>query len=227
MPEKKIQKMFYCSDQRTKKIIENRIEDIAIQTHNSSSLIIENILLDRLLPRNRDARFIIQSCLYADEKQGSVQQTLDSLFSYNASGINWKSKHNNFKPILEFCIYYSIAVSSSSVIGEHLHYLSLQLRDIVDRIQNCANACIEPVNRRMYSSQSQLAELLLDIVEHDSQEIVLKSHFQLVYDCWDLLCDCSVTYAYLGCLVRMCDFREDVNARNQLCNIIIKISDQW
>lgn len=52
MAIKKIQKMFYYSSEYAKKFIETRIEDLANKTQRSSSFIIENILMDGLLPNN-------------------------------------------------------------------------------------------------------------------------------------------------------------------------------
>lgn len=38
--------------------------------------------------------------------QGSIQKTLDALFSFNAAGVNWNSKYDNFLPVIEDCKYY-------------------------------------------------------------------------------------------------------------------------
>lgn len=227
MAMKKIQKMFYYSSEYAKKFIESRIEDVAIKTQRSSSFIIENILMDGLLPKNEEAKSIIRNNLYSDDEQGGVKRTLDAVFSDNAAGINWNSKHSNFKPLVEYCIYYSSATSTYKGNDGHIHYLLSQLRDIADRIDNSANACIEPFDRKMYLSQSEMAKLLLEIAEENPKEIVFRNHFQLVYDCWDMLDDWSITYRYLCCLAVMCDFQENTNARNKLYDIISEISEEW
>lgn len=227
MAIKKIQKMFYFSSEYMKKFIESRIEDLAIKTQRSSSFIIENLLLEGLLPKNEEAKFIIQNNLYPDSEQGGVKKTMDALFSNNAAGINWSSKHTNFKPLVEFCIYFIDSNSKCKNDDGRLHYLQSQLRDIVDRIENSANSCIEPLDRKMYFSQSEMAKMLLEIVEKNPTEIIFKNHFQLVYDCWDMLDDWSITYRYLGCLAEMCDFQENTNARNKLYDIITELSKEW
>ena len=79
----------------------------------------------------------------------------------------------------------------------------------------------------MYSSQLELAKLMLKNAEENPKEIVFRNHFQLVYDCWDMLDDWSITYRYLGCLARMCDFQENTNARNKLYDIISELSLEW
>ena len=227
MARKKIQKMFYYSSEYAKKFIETRIEDLANKTQRSSSFIIENILMDGLLPKNEEAKAIIRCNLYPDDEQGGVQKTLDAVFSNNSAGINWSSKHSNFKPLVEYCIYYSRATSTIKGNENLVPYLLSQLKDIVDRIENCRDACIETYDRQMFSSQLKMAELLLKNAEENPKEIVFRNHFQLMFDCWDMLNDWSITYKYLGCLARMCDFQENTIARNKLYDIISEISEEW
>lgn len=227
MAIKKFQKMFYYSNEFTKKFIETRIEDLAIKTQRSSSFLIENILMDGLLPKNEEAKNIIRYNLYPDNEQGGVQKTLDAVFSDNSAGINWASKHTNFKPLVEYCIYYSCA--SATVKGNEnlVPYLTSQLKSIVDRIENCRDACIETYDREMYSNLLEMAKFMLKNAEDNPKEIVFRNHFQLVYDGWDMLDDWSITYRYLACLARMCDFQENTIARNKLYDIISEISEEW
>lgn len=224
---KKIQKMFYYSSEPMKKFIESRIDDVSIKTQRSSSFIIENLLLDGLLPKNEEAKQLIRNNLYADNAQCGVKRTLDAIFSSNAAGINWKSRHSNFKPLVEYCIYFGIETPISNGNEGHLQYLLSQLRDIVEYVENCTNACIEPYDHKMYASQSEMAKVLMNTAEKAPTEIIFRNHFQLVYDCWDMLDDWSITYRYLACLVTMCDFQENSNARNTLYDIISEISEEW
>lgn len=227
MAIKKIQKMFYYSSEYVKKFIESRLDDLSIKTKHSTSYLIETILLDGLLPKNEEARAIIQNNLYPDSAQGGVKKTLDSMFSINAAGAGWKSKHDNLKPLVEYCIYYCSTTPTYNQNDGYLQYFLGQLRSIVDRIENCTNSCIEIIDRKMYASQLELAKVLLKTAEEQPEDIIPRNHFQLVYDCWDMLDDWSITYRYLSCLVAICDFQENSNARNKLYDIISEISEEW
>lgn len=227
MALKKIQKMFYYSNEYIKQFIESRIEDVSHKTQRSSSFIIENLLLSGLLPQNEDASHIIRTNLYPDDSQGGVKKTLDAIFSYNAAGTGWKSKHSNFELLVIYCINYCMGTTGYKGNDGDLYYLRSQLRDIVERIGNCTNACIEPYDRRMYSSQYELAKFLLKTAEDNPAEISFRNHFQLVYDCWYMLDDWSITYRYLSCLANLCDFTENSDARNELYDIISAISAEW
>ena len=228
MAIKKIQKMFYYSSEYIKKFIESRLDDLSIKTKHSTSYLIETILLDGLLPKNEEAKTIIQNNLYPDSTQGGVKKTLDSVFSINAAGTGWKSKYDNLKPLVEYCIYYCCSTNQTSNQNDaYLQYFLGQLRPVVDRIENCTNACIEILDRKMYASQLELAKVLLKTAEEHPEEIIPRNHFQLIYDCWDMLDDWSITYRYLSCLVAICDFQENSNARNKLYDIISEISEEW
>lgn len=227
MAMKKIQKMFYLSSDYVKKFIETRIEDLAIKNQRSSSFIIESILLDGLLPKNESAKGIIRGYLYPDNEQGGVQRTLDAIFSQNAAGINWKSKHNNFKPLVEFCIYFSTSEPMKKGNESHIPYLLSQFNSVIERIENCKDACIETYDRQMYTSQLELAIILKKSIEENPSKVDFRNCFQLVYDCWDMLDDWSITYRFLYALTTVCEFQENTISRNELYDIISKISEEW
>ena len=63
--------------------------------------------------------------------------------------------------------------------------------------------------------------------EEDPSNIVIRQHFELVRDCWDMLDDWSITYRYLMDLVTMGEFQESTIARNDLYDIISEISKEW
>lgn len=224
---KKNQKMFYFSSEYVKKFVETRIDDIASESQRSSSYIIENLLLNGLLPKNEEARYLIRQNLYPDGENGGIKKTLDALFSANAAGMDWKSKHNNFKPLVEYCLLYCDSTSHYKK-GPYLDYFINQLRNITDRIENCVSACIEVYDKKMYSSYLEFAKLLIQKAEKSPEEIVYRECFDLVNTCWDMLYDWSITFRFLACVTRMCDFiEENYNARNTLYNIISDISEEW
>ena len=227
MAMKKIQKAFNLSSEHVKNFIEMRIEDLAIKTQRTSSYLIENILLDGLLPKNRDARDIIKYRLYPEDKQGGVKNTLDHIFSYNAGGVDWKSKHGNFKPLVEYCLAFGSNSATYSNRSYGISYFYSQLDSVVKRITECSKFVIENEDRNMYKSFAEYAAMLKKNAYTDPENIRISEHFQLVYDCWDMLYDWSITYRYLMVLAANGEFQESAIARNDLYDIINQISEEW
>ena len=227
MAIKKIQKAFYLSSEYVKDFIESRIEDIAVKTQRSSSFIIENLLLDGLLPDNEEAKSIIRYHLYPDGERGGVQKTLEAIFAHNAAGLNWNSKYDNFKPLVDYCLNFGMVSATYKGKGTVLPHFYSQLRDVVDRIENCTASCIETYDRKRFESIAEWAKTLQKTAEEDPAKIVIREHFELVRDCWDMLGDWSITYRYLMDLVTMGEFQESTIARNDLYDIISEISKEW
>ena len=63
----------------------NRILKDKSETLNiTESAVVEQVLVDNFLPKNSDAKFIVENYLYSEN--GSVSKTLSALFSDNAAG---------------------------------------------------------------------------------------------------------------------------------------------
>lgn len=225
MATKKIQKAFYLSSEHVKKFIDSRLEDITLNSSASSSYIIENFLLDGMLPKNAEARSMIFNNLYPDNSSG-VKETLVSLFASNEDP-NWKAKHANLFPIIEFCIKYG-SDSAACRGDEHpiYHFLS-QFESVVNRIDSCTSFCIESYDRYMYKDLLNRAQSLLARANEDPKTIIYKEHFDLVRDCWKMLDDWAITYRYLKDLTEMDTFLESASSRNELCSVINDISKTW
>lgn len=227
MTQKKIQKAFYLSSEYAKEFIETRIDDIAVKTQHSSSYIIETLLLKSLLPENEEAKDIIRYNLYPQDGQGGVQRTLEAIFSKNAAGTGWEPRHNNFFPLIEFCLNFGTYSATYKGKQTSLDHFYSQMRSIVEYVKNCANSCIEEYDRQRYESLAAWAGQLYEKAQSEPNEIVIRYHFELVRDCWAMLSNYDITYRYLRDLVMMGEFQESTIARNELYDIINEISKEW
>lgn len=227
MALKKIQKTFYVSSETNKKLIENRIDYLSAKDNRSSSYTIESLLLKELLPKNREAKSIIEHYLYSTSGQSGVKFTLDALFSYNAAGVYWKSKYNNFKPLLEYCMKYGI--DSTKITGKEpqLHHFHSQFKEIVEQIEKRTEEVIESLDREKYENKLDWSRQLLKIIESNPKSIVVKDYFELIYDCWDMLYDWSITFRCLSDLSLLGEFDESNDSKNILCDIVCELSEEW
>ena len=165
--------------------------------------------------------------VYPDGERGGVQKTLEAIFAHNAAGLNWNSKYDNFKPLVDYCLNFGMVSATYKGKGTVLPHYYSQLRDVVDRIENCTASCIETYDRKRFESIAEWAKTLQKTAEEDPAKIVIREHFELVRDCWDMLGDWSITYRYLMDLVTMGEFQESTIARNDLYDIISEISKEW
>lgn len=227
MANKKIQKAFYLSSEFVKQFIESRIGDLAIQKDRSSSYIIEELLLNGLLPKNEEAKHLIQNYLYSEKGADGVKRTLSTAFQINSAGVNWNSRHSNFKPIVDYCLKFGASSATCNNTKDQLNHFYSNLKMVVERIENCTQSCIEPYDRDMYESKTEWAKDLLKKAEENPKSIVIREHFELVRDCWDMLSAWSMTYRYLADLAKMGKFQEDAVARNELYEVIDKVSKEW
>ena len=223
MGNKKTQKIFYYSTLEKKHFIENRIEDIARQTQHSASYIIEDTLLNGLLPKNDLARHIIQNHLYT-RQVNHINNTLAALFSINSAGINWRSKYDNFKPFVEFCIYNLENAENDNIHDTEMSHFKKQLEAILSYISIFIDSSNNPLEKDFYVSQIKKAEHLLNETD---QEILTKDFLYIINDCWDILKDYTYTYRSLTSFVNMFKIQENVYTRTKLFNIICEASEQW
>lgn len=224
---KKIQKMFYLSSEYVKEFIENRIEDMAMETNRSTSYIIEQILMDGLLPTNEEARSLIRYDLYPATGENGIKRALEAAFNRNSAGTDWKSQHNNFKKLLEYCVEHVSPSSKCNKDEPTLHHLNKQFDSIVKRIKELSNVCIEPFDRNMYTTETAWAEVLLAISERNPIEMNMKEYFILILDCWDMLYDWSITFRFLADLVYISTWDDTPDLRNELFDIINELSKEW
>lgn len=214
------------SSPEIKQFVEERTADISAQTHTSKAYIIEQILLDGLLPKDEDMRFIIRNYLYASSFN-DIQKTLSSFFSTNSMGEHWASRHSNCESLVDFCINKVVGTCSSFETHNPIPHMLSQLDSIIRRIDRCAQQCIELEDRAYFEAQLSYAKKLYQVAETSPSQINVKDHFQLVRDCWLMLNNWSITYRYLMDLCDMAQFEEDTQTRNELFNLLFVISNEW
>ena len=95
-----LKKILLFSSVKSKKLIETMADDESTCTKIKSSAILESRLMDSFLTENDQIRFWILN-LYNGDTSGEI---LSSVFAYNSSGINWKSKGLPVLPFIEFAI---------------------------------------------------------------------------------------------------------------------------
>lgn len=227
---KKNQKMFYFSDITKKNFVESRIDDISKKTLRSSSFVIEDILLNNLLPKNNEAKNIVLNCLYDtnNKQNNNIKKTLEALFSANSAGVNWSANHYNFGDLIDYCLKYCDSSCAYNATDQSLDYFITQFSSIIERVENCIFCCIEPDDKDVYSANFGLLQTLLKKIKETPEKVFLIEFYDLIQLYWPMLYDWSITFRFLSSLTSFCKFDEsNPIARLDLYDVIEQISNEW
>ena len=157
-----------------------------------------------------------------------IKSTITNLFSFNSAGIDWMPKYDNFLPLLEYCIKFCPRPARSQKNKDYIFSYLSYFKSVVDHIEKYSHYCIEPECRQIFELAAEMAKSMLKRAEEDNCSINFLEQYELVYKCWDMLHDWSVTYEYLSCLTEISsNWPEDVNAKNTLYNVISNLSKSW
>lgn len=206
------------------------IKDEAELKGTSESAIIEQHLFGDIFPKNDEAKFIIETSLYPEDGNGSVGKTLTAIFRDNSAGINWASKHDNFKPLVEFSYkILSTSGSDSALDGNEpiIHHMASQIDSVVEKLKILAQNAEEPLEQQNYNSGYKTAlEFYANLTKNPSG-FNLADIFLLVLEYWNDLKGWTRTYRLLGDAASLCEFPNDQKYKLILLNLIKEISSQW
>lgn len=213
------------SSEQVMKLIDARVSDISAQGNQSISYIIENAILDGLFPRNKDARNIVINYLYSDSEENRVKKTLESLFTWNYTGVDWEAKQNNFGPLVTFFQFNAYLFHNLSNKDFLFQRFLKQFGVLVEHIEACSKTWDEPP--AMVKLRSEWARTLYDTACKKANEMSLNYFLDVISDNWILLHSYSITYQCLSYIVSMAQFKETSKERNDLLEIIENISAEW
>lgn len=198
-------------------LITKLVGDRAIVENKSSSAIIENLVLGAMLPKDNAVRHIVEYSLYGED--GSVGETLFALFSNNSAGVNWKSVHDNFLPLVSFARTQELfCYSLPSGDEPELYHARQQFKSIIEKLKT--------------SEESQCdikrAEHFLKELEETPKQSHLSNFYEIIINNWTILKDWSITYRFLADLVRIeKKWRNYPETRVELLDIIKSVSADW
>lgn len=228
MAEKRIQKVFYYSSKVAKSIIEGLLEDEAEVTNRSSSYLIEQHILRDFLPENETVSVWIQRLYAKDEKDkpiGSLQDTMVSVFSYMAAGVDSKAKDDTGKILVEYayknkCLYQH---QSKDYDKTELPYYHNQLGYVIERIEMMQKGIIAETSEEA----ERKAKLDFDIRElkriHEEDEITddsLSFVYMMIIDNWDMLFNWTYTYRLLTGMARIQTWEDSAETRMNLVKLL-------
>lgn len=202
-------------------LVNGLIRDYAEVENRSESAIIEQIILDSLLPQNKEAKVILENYLY--NENGEIGRTLAAFFGNNAAGTNWGAVHDNFLQLVQYA--YSEEAFSNHILNgkeEELHHACSQIQSIIERLDKLGEENVE------FKREAAWGRELLCELKEEPQCSRLSNFYALLIHNWDELKDWTITYRLLHDLVKLeKDWRNTPDARVRLLEVVKVISNDW
>lgn len=211
-------------------LIKKLVGDIAIKENKSLSAIIEKIILESLLPKNSDAKWIAEQYLYGEN--GGIGRALSATFKMNSAGINWGTKHGDLFPLVRFAstqeVFCNVPLTGKE---EVLHHAHLQIQSVLDRLKTRAIEAEEAGDtekKLYYKNEADSGTKLLKELKESPECSHLINFYQLLQNSWEDFKDWSITYRLLADLVDLeKGWRDDPEARMELLQILKAVSEKW
>lgn len=210
-------------------VINGFLKDKSEIENITESAAAEQLLLDGILPRNSDARFIVENFLYSEN--GSVSKTLSALFSDNAAGTRgcWSSKYGNFLPLVMLAKSLSV-YSGLKLSGEEYeyHHCCEQMDSVVKRLQLAHDEEKDPEIKYNLAKELKGAEVYLKELKNEPQFTRFVNIYALLINNWSYFKDWSITFRLLADMAALdSDMGNNAEDRMRLLEIIKDISDEW
>lgn len=208
-------------------IIESIVKDIAIDKNRSSSAIIENILLDALLPPNDKAKWICEHCLYGDD--GGTGRATTTVFENNSHGINGLAVHYNLAPLVHFAYNQESASCGRVLTGneENLPRVCTLFVFLFEILEQRLEDMDETREKFFIERKIALGRDHFNELEHNPSDIRLINFYQFFSDCWEFVKDLSVTYRILADLVKLGNWQDTHKTRLEFLKILRDVSAEW
>jgi len=211
-------------------LVKKLVGDIAFKENKSLSAVIEKMILNTLLPENKDARWIAENYLYA--KDNGIGNALSVLFANNAAGINMGIVHDNFLPVVKFaCNRQQFCKASLTGKEEELYHTRSQIQSVIGRLRIRAEQEAEAGDKEKecyYKREADWGDMLLDELNTVPQRSRLVHFYQLLLNSWEDFKNWSITYRLLHDLVDLeKGWGDDPLDRMELLRILKEISKEW
>lgn len=182
-------------------LINALIHDESVCTRKKSSEILEKRLFDSFLSKNDQIRFWILN-LYQGGSSGDI---LSSVFEYNSSGINWKSKGLPLLPFIEYAINEQRYINKYKVDKEPMEHF-LDCLDSIKRIlEKMKKDNFDIESSLKFSGALETLSYFIDVLngKYGDEKIPFGLIYHFFKDYWDDLKDSTHTFSALSDLAAM------------------------
>lgn len=189
-------------------LVNNLIRDKSELNNCSDSAIVEQILLDSMLPKNKDVRKIIINHLYSEAECDNVKITLYFIFK------RCRRTHNELEQLVQFARNQSLSAPKFDALSsEEQEFFRSSIASVVHELKENAKSTIE------YFFVSR-GETLLFELEKYPQKFGAFDVYDLLLDGWNIWKRLTIVYDLLAELVKLGQWNNDCETRVELLETI-------
>lgn len=205
-------------------IIKNMAGDIAQEENRSISSVIEEIVLNGLLPYPSSVKWLILDCLYDDD---GINKVLSSIYMMYGTGYNLDDMPGNMRPLAEYGLQQA-SISQTTIDDtdtSSIQYVCTQMRALINILQDVAAKAQDhdPIQSVTYQTDVKWATEITNELEKTPKFSKLSNFYQFLLNNWEVVADISITYRLLSMLVSMDRWDNNAHARLTLLTIIRRV----
>lgn len=223
-----LKKTYVFSSENVKKFIEDRTNVIGKMNKTSASAVVEDILLDRLLPCHSFVSQMVKAVYVADWK---MEEVLEAVFEWNGEWINYKSRYSNFLPIIEFVINEQIYNRSLEIKNnERIYHFLDKLDSVANKMHDLSQNSREETEKiYWYEEERYVRELISQTTPEDTK--LRPINFYKVFTKpknWEIFKSMQLTYiVMLDLVILQKQWRNDPEIKEQVLEILEDLSKDW
>ncbi len=209
MSKNSVKRTVIHSDDIHRMICDGVLNDHAEVEKTSVSMVIENLIMWHLLPKNPKAMQETALLYYPADVRKSISEVLSRIFDYYAAGTNWNAAYDNGFALIQFTSDLIANTPNYYVTADA--YLDSKLDSIAIKLESHAES-----------------EMIKTLIGHDLNRDDVINLITLIIDNWQVLGNWTITYRMLCVLMKQSKPRNDTaRERVDLIKIIDKISQEW
>ncbi len=227
--KKELLKTFYFRNEKSKQFVESCIKDVSEVENRSASAIIEQYILDHLLPQHVFAKSLIMQ-IY-QEQNGGIRNVLAGFFQINAAGTEpWRAKYANLQPLVEFCLRHVDGEATCKGTEPAIYHFRSQMSALLAHIDKYVASVCDPFEHDLAAGKAAYFRSLYERAEKEADTLVFAEVFSALLEWWTVVGEWSITSRALYDLMVMLPqnaLKDDAYTRTELRKLLIEISCAW
>lgn len=206
-------------------LVDGYVKDTAFVMESNDSAVIENMLLDKILPTSPAAAYYVRSIYTV-----GLKKTYMTLMNLLSEGLDFKAAYDNAYDIVKFGM--NVILQQPFVAGIDPDY-----KDYIPYLKSCCDSILrkleyETQNRQLSFDQREMLaddKILLECDFRNEINFRPQHYFRVVLSRWDILGNYTFTYRMLFAVVALSNsiLWDEPKHRLMARDVIAEVCKDW